>query len=890
MDVVVVESPAKARTINKYLGNKYVVLASYGHVRDLPSRAGSVEPARDFAMHYESEPRSAKHLKAIADALKGASVLYLATDPDREGEAISWHILEVLKERRALRDVAVKRVAFAEITKHAVLEAMSHPRELDTDLIDAQQARRALDYLVGFTLSPVLWRKLPGARSAGRVQSVALRLICEREIEIEAFKPREYWTVEIEMSGPDGGKFAARLVSLDGRKLDKFDIANETQARAVAARIAAGEFHVTAVDTKPSKRYPAAPFTTSTLQQEAARKLGFSAQQTMSLAQRLYEGVDVGDVTLGLITYMRTDGVQMASEAVGVARKVIADDYGRDFVPPGPRVYKAKTRNAQEAHEAIRPTEFALRPADVAGDLDTASARLYELIWKRALASQMEAADIERSSIDMTDQTGKIGLRASGQVIVFPGFLKLYEEGHDEDAENGDGGRLPRLAVGAGLGRAGTKPLQHFTEPPPRFSEASLVKRLEELGIGRPSTYASILGTLRERSYVRMEKARFIPEDKGRLVTAFLTDFFEHYFAYDFTANLEDRLDEIAEHRLDWKQVLREFWRDFSRAEDAAPAPLSIEDAIKRLDDVIGNRQVVLAAIDESLGPHFFPATADGKDSRVCPNCTQGRLGIRLGRNGAFIGCSRYPECSYTRNLAVDGDTAHAPREPTRPLGADPASGEIISLRSGPFGRYVQLGEAKPKEKPKRASIPKDIPVETVDLALALKLLAMPRLVGAHPESGQPINAGIGRYGPYLEHAKRYIRLGTSADAFTIGLNRAVDMIAEAPERQRRGQTVLRDLGPHPADGKPMAILEGRYGPYVKHGKTNANLPKGVSPEDMTVEAAIAALAARAGKPSRPSRGRKAAPRKDSGAKPKSPRAASGKTGKKPARRKVPAE
>jgi DNA topoisomerase-1 len=862
--VVVVESPAKAKTIEKYLGRGHEVLASYGHVRDLPSKDGSVLPEQDFAMIYETDPQSAKQLARIAAAVKGADTLILATDPDREGEAISWHVLEALKNRRVLKDVKVVRVVFNEITKTAVTEAMKHPRDLDMALINAQQARRALDYLVGFTLSPILWRKLPGARSAGRVQSVALRLVCEREIEIEAFKAREYWTVEVDFATANGGRFAARLTQVDGRKLDKFDLADKASADAVVARLNAGSFRVADVATKPAKRHPAPPFTTSTLQQEAARKLGFGAKRTMQIAQRLYEGIDLGGETQGLITYMRTDGVSMADEAIRNARDTIGREFGHDYVPGAPRLYKTKQKNAQEAHEAIRPTDFARKPEDVARYLDDEQRKLYELVWKRALASQMESADLERTTIEITDETGKLGLRATGAVVVFPGFLKLYEEGIDDRlGDDEDSARLPKVTAQEALAREKVRPEQHFTEPPPRYSEASLVKKLEELGIGRPSTYASILSVLQERNYVRLEKNRFIPEDKGRLVTAFLTEFFEHYFAYDFTANLEDRLDDISGERIDWKSVLRDFWLPFSMLEGLNPEPkkevVSVKEAISTLDAVIGQRSVVIDKIDAALGPHFFPDKGDGSDPRGCPACNQGRLGIKLGRNGAFIGCSRYPDCKFTKPLAVNDNEANGAGTLTadgpKVLGEDPATGLAVTLRVGPYGPYVQLGEAegegKAKTKPKRASLPKGTQADTVDLGLALRLLELPRTVGVHPETGKEIIAGFGRFGPFVKHDNMYASLDRDESPLDVGLNRAVDLIARKLARgagARRGGEVLRVVGNHPADNKPIEVLNGKYGAYLRHGKINATLAKGTEPADITIEAAVAALQAKGGK------------------------------------------
>src|SRR5215469_5157403 len=642
MNVVIVESPAKAKTINKYLGRDYKVVASYGHVRDLPAKDGSVLPDSDFAMSWEVDGKSEKHVKAMAEAVRGADRLYLATDPDREGEAISWHVNEVLKNRRALKGVDVKRVVFNEVTRNAVLDAFSKPRDIDIELVDAYLARRALDYLVGFTLSPVLWRKLPGSRSAGRVQSVALRLICEREAEIEAFKPREYWSIEVEFRTPSGQSFTARLTHLDGKKLDKFSLATEADARAAADAIArATGFAVAEVERRQVKRHPQPPFTTSTLQQEASRKLGFGASRTMSLAQRLYEGVDIGGETVGLITYMRTDGVALSNDAIAAARRLVETEYGTEYRPAQPRVYKSPAKNAQEAHEAIRPTEIARRPESVARALEADQLRLYELIWKRTLASQMESAVLDQVTADIASSDRQIVLRATGSTIAFDGFLKLYHEDLDDPEEDEENRRLPALTRGDKMARGTVKPEQHFTQPPPRYTEASLVKKLEELGIGRPSTYASIIQVLQDRNYVRLEKKRFLPEDRGRLVTAFLTSFFEQLVQYNFTADLENQLDDISGGRTDWKEVLRDFWRQFSTQIDGTK-DLTISQVIE--------------ALDRELGPHFFPedASGSGKDPRLCPGCGAGRLSLKLGKFGAFIGCSNYPSCRYTRPFAVD--------------------------------------------------------------------------------------------------------------------------------------------------------------------------------------------------------------------------------------------
>ena len=836
MDVVVVESPAKAKTINKYLGSGYTVLASYGHIRDLPSRDGSVRPDAGFAMDWEVDAKAHKHIRRIVEALKGARHLYLATDPDREGEAISWHVREVLYGHAALDGIDVKRVVFNEITGRAVRHAFDHPRELNQELIEAYLARRALDYLVGFTLSPVLWRKLPGSRSAGRVQSVALRLICDRETEIEAFRPREYWTVKGIFRTDAGQEVGAGLTHLDGRKLGKMELADEAAAGAAAAAAEARAFAVSAVERKQIRRHPAPPFTTSTLQQEASRKLRFAAKRTMGVAQSLYEGVTIGGETVGLITYMRTDGVQMAGEAVAACRRLIATDYGDPYLPEKPRFYKARAKNAEEAHEAIRPTDFGRRPADVARYLNDEQRRLYGLIWKRAVASQMRSAVLDQVAVDIVSDDGDVTFRATGSVVAFDGFFRLYREGRDDAKGAGDDDEriLPELTPGQSLTRAAIEPTQHFTQPLPRFTEASLVKRLEELGIGRPSTYASIISVLQDRDYVHLEKRRFEPLDRGRLVTAFLTSFFARYVGYDFTADLETRLDDISGGRIDWKTVLGEFWETFSAAvEDTRD--LSVRD--------------VLDALNELLGPHFFPADGSGDDGRACSACADGRLSLKIGKFGAFVGCSNYPDCRFTRRLAAaDGEEgADAGTGGPRGLGTDPDSGLEVSLRHGPYGFYVQLGEAegkgKARTKPKRVSLPPAMDAAAIGLETALALLALPRLLGNHPESGETISAGIGRYGPYLRHAGSYVSLKADDDVLAVGINRAVALIAEAPRR-----TPARRLGDHPADGKPVDVRQGRYGPYVQHVSLRANLTKGLDADGVTLEQALELLAAKAAK------------------------------------------
>jgi DNA topoisomerase I len=830
MNLVIVESPAKAKTINGYLGPDFHVLASYGHVRDLPSKDGSVKPDEDFAMEWEVDARASKRLSEIAEAAKRADRVILATDPDREGEAISWHVLDVLTKKKALKDKPVQRVTFNAITKASVLAAMAAPRELDMELVEAYLARRALDYLVGFTLSPVLWRKLPGARSAGRVQSVALRIVVDRELEIERFRPQEYWSVEADLLA-DSPPFTARLVKHAGKRVQRLDVTSEAMATAAREAIASGRFTLKSIEKKPVKRNPAPPFTTSTLQQEASRKLGFTAQRAMQAAQKLYEGVDG---TGGLITYMRTDGVQVGPEGLAQAREVIGDRFGPAYVPAEPRHYRTKAKNAQEAHEAIRPTNLARHPDSLRLEPDLQ--RLYELIWKRMVASQMESARLDRTTVDVESDDGQTTLRATGQVVAFDGFMAVYEEGRDDrprdqaDEDEDDGARLPALKEGAVAEVKAVRTDQHFTEPPPRFSEATLVKKLEELGIGRPSTYASILTTLRDREYVRMDKNRFIPEDTGRLVTAFLEQFFGRWVEYDFTAALETRLDEVSAGDLDWKVLLRDFWSQLKPATETVLA-----------------RQGVIDELDEAIGPFLFPDRGDGKDARLCPVCGTGRLHLKASfkMKSSFIGCSNYPECRYTRGF---GGTAETEAGSDRDLGVDPATGEAVKLKIGRFGPYVETaGEA---DKPKRSSLPKGWSPASLTLEQAVRLLGLPRQVGPHPEDGKPISAGLGRYGPFILHDGTYANVADIDEVFDIGLNRAVTLLAEkrAGKFAGRGAATapLKDLGPHPETGEPVHVMAGRFGPYVKSGKINATLPKGTAPEDLTLEAALPLLAARA--------------------------------------------
>jgi DNA topoisomerase I len=919
MNLLIVESPAKAKTINKYLGSDYKVLASYGHVRDLPSKDGSVEPDNDFAMHWtQDDERSKKAMREIIDAVKGAKKIILATDPDREGEAISWHLLEMLGQKKALKaGVPVERVTFNAITKQAVLEAIANPRQIDGPLVDAYLARRALDYLVGFTLSPVLWRKLPGTRSAGRVQSVVLRIVCDREAEIEAFKTDEYWTIDALLKTAKGEDVQARLTAIAGQKLDKLSIKDGASAEAIKSAVIGCDFKISSVDKKASKRNPYPPFMTSTLQMDASRKLGFSAKQTMGTAQRLYEGIDIGGETVGLITYMRTDGVQIAPDSVAQIRSVIRAEFGDKYTPFA-REYKTQAKNAQEAHEAIRPTDPKRTPDSVRRMLDKDQAALYDLIWKRTIASQMAAAELEQTTADI-DVKGRdnkaYAFRASGSVVVFDGFRRVYEEGRDArvrivekgkddaavDASEDDSNRLPSLATGDKLTPGQIDADQHFTQPPPRFSEATLVKRMQDLGIGRPSTYASTLAVLQDREYVRTEKKQLVPEDRGRLLTAFLESFFMRYVEYDFTASLEDKLDLISDGKLKWKDVLRDFWKQFTGA----------VDEIKEL-----RITHVLDALNDLLGPHVFPAKEGGGDPRLCPKCSKGQLSLKIsGKNGAFIGCGNYPDCNYTRQLSQTGEAGDAAAMDGTVLGIDPVTGKEVTLRNGRFGPYVQLGEAEPAAKidvevmdeapkkkkakakptapkmiqPKRSSLPKGWEPAAMDLERALKLLNLPRLVGEHPETKTPITAALGRFGPYIKHDATYASVSSIEDVFEIGINHAVTLMAEKRAGggknrfQRAKPTVLASLGEHPDEGGKIEVLEGKYGAYVSHNGVNATVPKGTQPTELSVSAAIILLNERIAKGGGKKKGgfKKAA----------KPKADAGEVAaKKPAAKKTPAK
>ena len=813
MKLVVVESPAKAKTINKYLGSDYKVLASYGHIRDLPSKDGSVDPDNDFAMTWEFSPVGKKHLNDIIAALKDCDTLILASDPDREGEAIAWHILEELKEKKKLNGKKIERVVFHEITKSAVKEGIENPREIDQDLVSAYMARRALDYLVGFNLSPILWRKLPGSKSAGRVQSVALRLICDRENEIDKFKAEEYWTIDVDLLTAQKAEMLTHLINLDGKKLDKFTINSEEKALAAKAKIEAQNFAISNVERKKASRYPAPPFTTSTLQQEAARKLRFSAKKTMQVAQKLYEA--------GIITYMRTDAVNLSKEAIKACREAIEKYFGASYLPKTAKEYKNKTKNAQEAHEAIRPSDVMNTPKKMELKLDSDAYKLYELIWKRTVACQMNPAILDRVVVDAKSADGKILLRANGQVIQFDGFLKLYQESKDDSDEDDENAILPNVETGESVEKKEIKPAQHFTTPPPRFTEASLVKKLEELGIGRPSTYANIIAVLQERKYVKVEKLRFIPEDRGRIVTVFLENFFKKYVEYDFTAQMEEFLDDVSAGAMQWKKLLAGFWAKFIKNIDEVK-PLQLTEVINK--------------VDEALSAHLFPPREDGSDPRICPKCGKGRLSIKFGKFGAFLGCSNYPECSYTKPLT---DTKEEEQEAANASAQKLASGEDkilcqmneqnVYLRKGPYGYYVQLGDANGNtEKPKRCSLPKFIKPEELTAEQAQILLSLPR------DLGNDIEANIGKFGQYIKQGTKSKSLSGEDNIFNITAERAEELLKNAVAKPE--PTVLAQ---HPTTKEDITLNKGRYGMYLKCGKNNYAIPKGYAPSSLTAEEAI---------------------------------------------------
>lgn len=809
-NLLIVESPAKAKTLKKYLGNDFEVLATFGHVRDLIPKTGAIDTENNYAMHYETIARNSKHVDAIAKAAAAAKHIYLATDPDREGEAIAWHVSELLKAKRNLKKTPMQRVVFYEITQNAVREAVDHPREISIPLVNAQQARRALDYLVGFNLSPLLWRKIRPGLSAGRVQSPALRLIVERELEIEAFKAQEYWSVHLD-SQKNKLPFTAKLFQYQGKKLEQLSIGSEDAYKKILDNLNSAKLapKVVRVDKKAKQRYAAAPFTTSTLQQEGVRKLGMTADRVMRIAQQLYEGIDIGGQTVGLITYMRTDSVNLAQEAVNEIREFISANYSADYLPRTSPVYKSKSKNAQEAHEAIRPTSVSRSPDSIRDNLTVDQIRLYELIWKRTLASQMTPARFDTVSVDIRLGGDDTLFRATGQTLVFPGFIAVYQEDTDDSTEE-EGGKLPALEEGDVLPLDKLYGEQHFTQPPPRFTEASLVKTLEEHGIGRPSTYASIISTLQAREYAVLDKKRFTPTDVGRVVNRFLSEHFTRYVDYGFTAQMEDELDEISEGKRDWIPVLDAFWKDF--------------DKLVELKKNIERKDVTQELINEA-----------------CPKCGK-PLATRLGKRGSFIGCTAYPECDYTRSTSGEIDPAEARRE----LGMDPATKLPVLLLRGPYGYYVQLGEVEEgaKKKPKRMSWPKEVLPENADLQAALKLLELPKEIGTHPETGKKVIVNIGRFGPYIGHDGKFKSIPKTDSVFTIELDRAVALLAEA----RTSNTVLRELGVHPEDKAPIDVCNGRYGPYVRHGKVNATLPKDISPDEITLEEALVLIAARIAK------------------------------------------
>ncbi len=819
MKLVVVESPAKAKTINKYLGSDYKVLASYGHIRDLPSKDGSVDPDKDFAMQWEFSAAGRKHLNDIIAALKDCDTLILASDPDREGEAIAWHILEELKQKKQLDGKKIERVVFHEITKSAVKEGIENPRQIDQDLVSAYMARRALDYLVGFTLSPVLWRKLPGSKSAGRVQSVALRLICERETEIEKFKPEEYWTVDVDLITAAKAHMLTHLITLDGKKLAKFTLNTEQKALDAKAKIEAQNFHIANVERKKASRYPAPPFTTSTLQQEASRKLRFSAKKTMQVAQKLYED--------GFITYMRTDAVNLSKDAIRACREAIEKYFGESYLPKTPKEYKNKTKNAQEAHEAIRPSDVWNTPKKMEQKLDSDAHRLYELIWKRTVACQMNPAILDRVVVDASSSDDKILLRATGQVIQFDGFLKLYQESRDDNNDDDDNIILPNVEQGENVDKGKIATAQHFTAPPPRFTEATLVKKLEELGIGRPSTYANIIAVLQERKYVRLEKMRFIPEDRGRIVTVFLENFFKKYVEYDFTAQMEEYLDDISAGQMEWKKLLGGFWNKFIKTVDDVQ-PLQLTEVINR--------------IDEALSAHLFPPREDGSDPRVCPACGKGRLSIKFGKFGAFLGCSNYPECGYTKPLADthEEEENDAARQNTADHTEDKVmcqhDGANVYLKKGPYGYYVQLGEdaTATTEKPKRVALPKFVKPEELTAEQAQILISLPR------QLGNDIEVNIGKFGQYIKQGGKSRTLSGADNIFNITPERAAELLQNVVAKPE-----AKVLAKHPKTGEDIVLSKGRYGMYLKCGKNNYAIPKGYAPSELSEADAVKIVTAK---------------------------------------------
>ena len=828
MKLVIVESPAKAQTINKYLGNDYKVMASVGHIRDLPSKDGAVLPDENFKMSWEMHKDKEKVVKEIIGELKSAESLILATDPDREGEAISWHLQEILNSRKMITDKPVERVVFNEITKNAVLHAMETPRKINSELVEAYLARRALDHLIGFSISPILWRKLPGSKSAGRVQSVALKLICEREIEIEKFNIEEYWSITSIFSKDDKQQFTAKLSVLDNNKLAKMDLKNEKETNLALEKIRNSSFNITKISTKRVRRNPMPPFTTSTLQQEASNKLGFGASRTMRIAQKLYEGINIGSETTGLITYMRTDGVQLSTQAIDELRSEITNLHGKEYIPQLPRIYKSKAANAQEAHEAIRPTAISRHPESMSSYLDAEQLKLYELIWRRTISSQMQSAELDETAADISNENKSIVFRANGSQVHFPGFF-IYRDRDDDKI-------LPHLIENENVGLEKTDGEQHFTQPPPRYTDASLIKKMEELGIGRPSTYASILQVLVNRNYVEKDRGKHVPQERGRILTAFLNNFFGQYIEYDFTADLEKKLDKVSDGKLNYKKLLEEFWNGF-------------KPHLNKMSEL--EREKILEALEKELADLFFPTNeedSNAQPNRKCPTCSNGNLGLELGRYGAFIGCSNYPECKFTKQIAKNENKEENNANETfipendGVLGIDPETGLKVIIKKGPYGIYLQLGEEK---KPKRTSIPKLVEASTIDLDKALSFLSLPRLIGKHPETGQDISAGIGRYGPYLKYDINFISIPADETVINIGLNHAVVLIGE------NSQKLGKVLGDHPDGNGKVLAKSGRFGPYVEYNKIRATLPKSISLEEIDLDKAIELIVAKAAKPQR---------------------------------------
>ena len=819
MNVLVVESPSKAKSINKYLGDSYKVLASIGHIRDLSANNNAINTNDDFQMTWEVSDRGKKVIKEISDAAKNSQNLYLATDPDREGEAIAWHVEKIIRENPKLQDLNIHRITFNEITKNAVKESLKIPRKIDDNLVNAYLARRALDFLVGFNLSPVLWRKLPGSKSAGRVQSVALRIITERELEIEKFNPEEYWTINSIFS-KNNIEFESRLTHYFSKKLQKIDIKNDQSATDILSNVLKGNYCVKNVEKKETKRNPYPAFTTSTMQIEASRKLNFSANQTMRTAQKLYEGTEIDGEPTGLITYMRTDSVIMSKDAINQAREYIKNEIGKEYLPPEARIYKSKAKNAQEAHECIRPTNFYVTPKKIKNLLSSDEYKLYEIIWQRSLSSQMSNAIINQVIADIQNEEKTITFRSNGSSIKFKGMLAVYQDTKDEDENNEENNNLPVLEIGENLTLVKSEKKQHFTLPPPRYTEASLVKKLEELGIGRPSTYASIIKVLQDREYVILDKKRFIPHDRGRVVSIFLDNYFNQYVQYEFTADLENQLDAISDGKLNWKEVLKKFWNTFKNL----------------CDETVGksNREII-DVIDQALGPHFFPPKGEDKE-RKCPTCDNGRLGLKVGKFGGFIGCSNYPNCKYTLQFNQLSDIKNGKLQGPREIGIYPETGEMITLRKGPYGNYMQLGEGSNDKKPKRVSLPKNFEPDEIGLNTAIQLLGLPRKLGFHPETNKTVSAGIGMYGPYVLHDKKYKALEKEDNILEIELDRALELIAKPTVR---GNATLKNLGENPNENKIMTLHDGKYGPYVKCGKINASLIGDQTIESLSKEEAI---------------------------------------------------